>query len=128
MYTRRFLIGVLMMALHSLVGCNGSSLWWYQPGKTLGEVKRDCRDCRHQAQAEAFEYSWSDIQDGLIAHGLIFPYTSWRMHKDIEFKRCMKHRGYRHVRKDTLGPAVRRRAYDVAGELYCIAANTRSFD
>lgn len=105
MSTRQILTVFIIMVMAGLVGCTGRSVRWYHPDKTLKEAKRACRECHYQAQAEAILGDW------------------WYMYREIEFDRCMKHKGYRLVPEDELRPTARKRLFSVASEFYPIAGN-----
>ena len=113
----RILTAVFLVAMAGFIGCGCRSVCWYNPDRTLKQAKRDCRECHYQAQAEAIEAAWRDRLDwGVRGRGPVY--------RDLQFDRCMKHKGYRLVPEDELSPTARNRLFHVVDDwYYSIAGN-----
>jgi len=107
----RILTAVFLVAMAGFIGCGCRSVRWYHPDRTLKQAERDCRECHYQAQAEA-------IEAAIVYHRTYGGRGSGPIYRDLQFDRCMKHKGYRLVPEDELSLAVRKRLFCVTGEWY----------
>ena len=120
----RILTAVFFVAMAGFIGCGCRSVCWYHPDRTLKQAKRDCRECHYQAQAETIEAAWRHKLDRAIT-GNYQPFDiGWGVCRDLQFDRCMKHKGYHLVPEDELSPTARNRLFHVVDKwYYSIAGN-----
>ena len=107
----RILTAVFLVAMAGFVGCGGQGVRWYNPDRTLKQAEEDCRECHYQAEAES-------IEAAIVYHRTYGGRGAGLVYIDLQFDRCMKHKGYRLVPEDELSFPTRKRLFQVAGEWY----------
>lgn len=113
----RILTAVFLVVIAGFFGCGCRSVCWYHPERTLKQAEGDCRECHYQAQAEA-------IEAAIVYRRTYGGRGSGPVYSNLQFDRCMKHKGYRLVPEDELSFPTRKRLFQVAGEWgYPIAGN-----
>jgi len=119
----RILRVFFLLTMTAFVGC-GSSSYWYRPGLTLKEVKRDCKQCHFQANTEAMEAAYASKLDPFVRGNDRFLRGPGPAYMDSQFSRCMELKGYRRFTKEQLGDTKRKSLYLVTEQwFYYIAGD-----
>jgi hypothetical protein len=103
-------------------GCSRQT-YWYRPDGTLAEAEGDCRECYRQAQVTAAEAAWDQRFDRSQIEGESTDRQWSYAYQDAQFRRCMRHNGYRLTRQRELKAPIRKRtlrldavqSYSIAG-------------
>lgn len=89
-------------------GCSRQT-YWYRPDKTLAEAERDCCECYRQAQIAAAEAAWDQRFDRSQIEGESADRQWSYAYQDAQFRRCMRHNGYRLTLQGELKAPIRKR-------------------
>lgn len=118
-------LAVLPVLLFAAVGCSSKpDFYWFQPDKTLEEVRADYDECESKAQEEAVRAVDEEYFDRLRApSGIINPdqppaksktdptvkaKAEWALlYKQNAFAACMQSRGYIQLRFHQIPPTLK---------------------
>lgn len=107
----RLLILFLFAGVFIFCGC-GPRYWWSKPGVGDAQVRRDCRKCLRQADAERFAMSYEEWKNAKTTgrpyrdyHSEFYrdsnqDYNRPMFRERANINKCMKKKGYFRVRID----------------------------
>jgi hypothetical protein len=121
---------ILMLITLFVAGCSADRCYWYQPGATLKQARKDCRDCYCEALNDELKV---DVQYESSRHVSVYdhdpeylPYfddviTLHELNLQNATRGCMKRKGYCLTRASEVGSEVQRKTTCAFGECFPIA-------
>ena len=96
----------LVLALFLAAGCEvGPTHYWYQPGKTFAQAKKDYQQCESRAKEAAADDQSDGSSDG----------DENRVGSHYVFEGCMQGKGYLKIRDHRLPVDARKKSYSMGG-------------
>ena len=102
----RVAVSFLALALFLAAGCEvGPTHYWYQPGKTFEQAKRDYKQCEARAKEVAADDQSDHLEDA----------EGDKVGSRYVFDGCMQGKGYLRIRDHRLPTDARKKSYSLGG-------------
>jgi hypothetical protein len=96
----------MALALFLAAGCEvGPTHYWYQPGKTFEQAKRDYQECESRAKKAAADDEGTRVED----------VDEDKVGSRYAFDGCMQGKGYLRIRDHRLPVDARKKSYSLGG-------------